>query len=89
MSTNRQSNATYPIDRPGSASETVIEAIADAEGVDPTAISPPLYEVLDPDALDSFVGATSDSLATDMRIGFQYYGYEVRIHRDRLVLTEP
>lgn len=60
----------------------VVEAIAEAEGVDPAALEPPLYDVLDPDALD----ALADSLRCDdgqsdgvARIEFTYRTYRIAV----------
>lgn len=64
-------------------SESVIKAVAEAEGCDPLD-SPPLYEVLDPDALDAlFRGCGS------CRVGFEYAGYEVVVRSNgRVVVRE-
>lgn len=60
--------------------KTIVDLIADLEGVDPVELSPPLYSVIDPDALDSlFDSSTSDNSQTPVQVCFQYSGYEVRI----------
>ena len=41
-------------------SERVIQAVADREGVSPLDISPPLFDAVDPDALNRMFGADSD-----------------------------
>lgn len=63
-----------------SLSRRVIERVADAEGVDPKALDPPLYDVIDPDALDRlFVdGGTGEN----GRVVFEYAGYEVHVSTD-------
>ncbi|AEH35730.1 HalOD1 output domain-containing protein [Halopiger xanaduensis] len=61
----------------------VVEAIAAAEGVDPAALEPPLYDVLDPDALDTL----TDSLCRGAdqfddaaaRVEFTYRTYRVEV----------
>lgn len=64
--------------------QTVIEAIADAGETDPTELSPPLYEVIDPDALETL-------FARDQALGkviFNYNSYEVSVFSDRCVSVE-
>lgn len=68
-------------------SAAVVEAVARAEGVDPTEIETPLYEVVDPDALDDlFAFRHTHGRASKVRVHFTYYGYEVRVHDDGEVL---
>lgn len=69
-----------------SLSRAVIEAVADAEDTDPIEL-PPLYDAIDPDALDSvFFGTKGD--AVDGRITFTYHGYEVQVDSDQAVALE-
>jgi hypothetical protein len=42
-------------------SDTVVRAIADSKGVDPTRLDVPLYDVVDPDALDGLVATGDES----------------------------
>lgn len=61
-----------------SPSEAVVEALADAKGVDPLELDP-LYEVIDPDALDAlFDGAAADGRRQG-RIEFRTAGYRVEV----------
>ncbi|GAB3669626.1 HalOD1 output domain-containing protein [Halopiger thermotolerans] len=61
----------------------VAEAIAAAEGVDPVDLEPPLYDAIDPDALDSL----ADSLRRDAarsheaaaRVEFTYRTYRIEV----------
>lgn len=41
---------TYQLQRP---SDAVLEAVADEKGIDERDLDPPLFEAIDPDALDS------------------------------------
>ena len=66
----------------------VVEAVADAEGVDPEALAPPLYEAIDPDALNRIFAATPTADRTAERVGFRYSGYEVTIYGDGSVSVE-
>lgn len=62
-------------------SERIVEAVADAEGVDPLEL-PPLYDAVDPDAVDSLfapqlrVGSVPSH---DAAVRFEYHGYVVRV----------
>lgn len=53
--------------------ETLIEKVAEAERVDPTEL-PPLYDCIDPDALDTLCDSNRD-----VRLEFEYHGYVVTI----------
>lgn len=52
----------------------VVEAVAAEEGCEPTELPVPLYEYVDPEALDAFVAS-----ATGARVSFAYGKYEVAI----------
>lgn len=64
--------------------QVVIEAIADAEETDPTELTPPLFEVIDPDALDNLF-ARNQALG---KVIFNYKSYEVRVFPDGYVSIE-
>lgn len=67
-------------------SVAVIEAVAARECVDPTALKPPLYEAIDPDALDNLIQNHGvQSRATGPRVTFSYNGYVVRIAPEGVV----
>ncbi len=71
------------VDDIGNVTEDVVEIIADIEGIDPTELTPPLYSVIDPDALNSlFQSSASDDLSPSVCVSFQYCGYEVHIESD-------
>jgi len=74
--------ARAPLDSDDSVSQRVVETVAEAEGVPPTELSPPLYEVVDPDALDRLFAAPSRS---DSRVVFSYKNYEVTVDGEGLV----
>lgn len=86
-----QRNAAAEWDVP--PSQAIIEAVADAEGVDLFDVSfpayEPLYSVIDPEALDSLFDGTTD----DLRVELTYAGYDVTVFdggRVRLTRrTEP
>lgn len=57
---------------------SIVRTIADREGVDPTEL-PPLYEVIDPDALDGLVDRnTGDRIV----VRFTYSGHVVTVETD-------
>lgn len=63
----------------------VVEAIAAAEQVDPTALEPPLGEVIDVEAADElFAGPQRDS----GRLVFRYHGYRVTVESDGQVSVD-
>ena len=68
-------------------SRTVIEAIAEAEGVRPEELRPPAYEslhdVVDPDALDTLFGPRSDGAPrSGGEVSFTFCGYDVTVETD-------
>ena len=58
------------------ASVAVVERVAGAEGVDPLDLDP-LYEAIDPDALDTLCGGAGRDARPPARIVFEYHGYTV------------
>lgn len=67
-------------------SEAVVEAVAEAEGVDPMGLHTTLYEVIDPDALDALFQSSSADAAAP-RIEFTYHGYVVTVTGDGVAVT--
>lgn len=57
----------------GPPSRAVVQAVADADDSDPVDL-PPLYRVLDPDALDAIFRDRPDGSVT-----FEYNGYTVTV----------
>jgi hypothetical protein len=73
----------------GSVSLSVVEAVAEAEGVAPEALTPPLYEAIDPDALERVFAATSTSARMDGQVTFSYNGYAITVQGDGSVALDP
>ncbi|WP_226481510.1 HalOD1 output domain-containing protein [Natrinema amylolyticum] len=74
-------------------SQAVIEAVADAEGVPPTAVSPPDYQslhaVVDPSALDAlFADRPSGANRPGGTVSFSFCGYDVTVDQDATVTLE-
>lgn len=61
--------------------QEIVELIAEAEETDPTELIPPLYEVIDPDALESLF-VNSQALGKTV---FNYNDYEVSVFSDGYV----
>lgn len=72
--------------RQPSLSVAVVEAVAEREAVDPAALDQPLYDVVDPDALETLFPV--DDAGRPRRGGhvtFVYRGHLVRVSADREV----
>lgn len=65
-----------------SVSEAVVKAVAEADDVDPTEL-PPLYEQVDPDALEKLFQNPSNGVVT-----VDYHTYTVTVRSDGGVLLE-
>lgn len=74
------SNLAATPDRSEPLSQTVVEAVAMAESVDPLDLTVPLYDAIDPDALDALF--QSGDASVDGYVEFVYYGYEVTVTAD-------
>ena len=69
--------------------ETIVIAVSDATGVDPLDLDP-LYDSVDPDALDrAFEAAEAGEAATTDRLTFAYAGGEVTVRAARSVVAAP
>ncbi|QLH78540.1 hypothetical protein HZS55_15130 [Halosimplex rubrum] len=77
---------TYRIDDDQSASEAVLDAVAERVGVDVLDLSIPLYDAVDPEALDTFY-RTADG-AAPTRVSFAYCGYDVTVSGDGTVVLD-
>ncbi|OVE85225.1 HalOD1 output domain-containing protein [Natronolimnobius baerhuensis] len=62
-------------------SVAVITAVANRQGCDPSDL-PPLYDAIDPDALDAVFDSTRADGARQGRLSFTYDGHEVVIDSD-------
>lgn len=61
-------------------SKKVVEALARATGTDSRNLDPPLYEAIDPEALDVFVASADQSF-----VEFEYDGRNVVVSADGTV----
>ena len=70
-----------------SLSNKVLERVAEAEGRDPTELDEPLFEVVDPDALDAIFESTENGPHRNAgTVDFEYQGYSVRVTAEGDVL---
>lgn len=74
MNSSRATDIT--LDGDLTASEGVLEAVAAAERANPIDLSPPLYAVVDPDALDAVVESLHERSGW---IEFAYRGHRVTV----------
>ena len=63
---------------PHGPSYRVVEAVAQKEGISPSEVSPPLFSVVDPEALDALVQPDADANTGRIEIRFMYLDYIVR-----------
>lgn len=63
-------------------SARVVEAVAQKEGVSPIELNRPLFDAVDPDALDALVTAGANSNGNGIEIEFTYLGYAIQVRKD-------
>ena len=73
--------AIFEPDTPGSTAEAIISLVAETDGRDPLEL-PPLYEAVDPEALNQLCMSSSDS---DLRVSFTYAGFTVLVEGSGIV----
>jgi hypothetical protein len=66
-------------------SEAVVAAVSSVSGIDETELTP-IYEVVDPEALDSLFRARG-GIAADGHVAFEYESYRVRVESDGTVFV--
>ena len=81
MSSNSMANRPVH-SRDDRLSLLVLEAVAAAEGVSPAELPSPLYQIVDPDALDRLYA--TEPVATT-HVTFDYMGYTVEVTADGCV----
>lgn len=67
--------------------EKIIECVASAEGVGPTEVTPPLYDAVDPDALERLFSSRR-STSLEGTLAFDYSGHDVRVFTGEEVVVE-
>src|SRR6056297_2581954 len=74
-------DAEYEFESDGSPTEIIVEAIAEAAEIDPVDL-PPLYEIVDPAALNQFFGEHDGAAQTDALLSFQVKTWNVFVRAD-------
>lgn len=72
---------------PSDLGTSVVMAIAECLDVDPLELTPPLNEILDPDALDSLFDSVDDNAETSLT--FSEWGCTITVHSNGRILVEP
>lgn len=87
MGFRRDKSSTMQLAEPRQAadpiSSLVVDALAGAGGTEPSALDPPLYSVVDPDALDALVDRDSP-----VRVEFEYDGRSVVVRDGGTVVVD-
>lgn len=82
-------HAEHDWDGPDTVGETIVRTVAAVTGADPMAM-PPLYDVVDPDALDRLFSPPESSIrAGTGRVEFAYAGCAVTVHGDGQLEIRP
>lgn len=76
------------IDDGESPSTAVVRAVAAVEGIDPTEEDLPLYDQLDPDALDALLSHSAGSDVSEVSVDFRLGDYRVRIDDETVTVRE-
>jgi hypothetical protein len=70
-------------------SRSVVAAVAEATGADPKTM-PPLYDVVDPDALDQLFGSDTGESSRNDGVSFRFSGCGVTVYADgRTAVSRP
>jgi len=67
---------------------SVVEAVAAVTGTPPASLSP-LYDAIDPDALNRLVAPGRGTPSTDSRVSFRFEGCMVTVHGDGRTVVSP
>lgn len=81
LDTNTMTHATTVRDR--STSSIVLDALAEAIGTEPVDLDPPLYRIVDGDALDRLCGDDAS-----ISVEFEYDGHGVVVRKDGTVTVD-
>lgn len=69
----------------GRPSETIVAALSEHADVDPLAFDVPLYDAVDPDAIDALF---EDEASNDLRVSFSYESYRVSLEGGHCYVEE-
>jgi len=79
-----QSEFECGFDADEAPSHGVVRAIAAVKGVKPTGVEP-LYDFIDPDALDAMFEGTTETSERDIRVSFRVGALEIEVSGDRRI----
>ncbi|MFC5972603.1 HalOD1 output domain-containing protein [Halomarina salina] len=79
--------AVFEVDRDVPRSIAVVNALAEVMECDPRKLPEPLYEAVDPGALDALLMDDSTSGATSVSVWFEYCDYNVGVTPERIIIT--
>lgn len=74
-------DAKYEIDCNKTPTESIIDAVATAAGTEPISLSP-LYETIDPDAIDRIFERAEEIGDAETVLSFEYEGWQVFVRAD-------
>jgi len=74
-------DAEHQVESDRSISAVIINAVSDAESVDPVDF-PPLHESVDPDAIDKLFGRHDNSMDANIILRFQINSWNVFVRSD-------
>ena len=81
-----QSMTTAREDRSSSLAHQIITEVASREGVEPLDLDVPLYDAIDPEALEAlFTRPRNLSTESTLTLSFTYYDYEIVVDSDRSI----
>lgn len=83
---NPEQGIEFTVSEGATASETVLDAVAAAERTDPSDLAPPLYSVVDPEALDVLVKSLGDRPGW---VEFVYRGHLVTVDGSGVINVQP
>lgn len=83
---NLEQGVEFTVSEGSTASETVLDAVAAVERTDPNDLTPPLYSVVDPEALDAFVESLNGRAG---RVEFVYRGHLVTVGGSGVISVRP
>lgn len=67
----------------------IVETVAEAEGVEPRHLDTCLYDIIEPDALNTLFRDGEDTPVTEGVVSFTFNGYEVAVHSDSSIEIDP
>lgn len=70
---------TFDVDAADEPSTSIVEAIATIDDRDPTRSTTPLYDSIDPTALEAVLAPRSDGTRRDVTVSFTHAGYQITV----------